>query len=279
MTPPTGSATLAKVHITMLLVRHPATRTSPILPEVVRRLREAGAEVAVVHPDEIDPDGAALEATDLCVLKAKTPAALRLAGRYHAAGVRTLNPYPVTELCRDKIATNRALEAAGVPVPPTYVEQDARALAPLLVDGPLIVKPFRGSQGRGIEVVEDAEQLARIDHGPDPVMAQRYFAPDGKDRKIYRIGAEVFCVERIWPPVTFADKLGRLVGLDAETEDVARRCGDALGIALYGVDIIHHRGRPWVVDLSSFPGFKGVPEAAARLTALILRTASAEAAG
>ena len=64
-------------------------------------------------------------------------------------------------------------------------------------------------------------------------------------------------------------KLGRLVGLDAETEDVARRCGDALGIALYGVDIIHHRGRPWVVDLSSFPGFKGVPEAAARLTALI----------
>ena len=37
---------------------------------------------------------------------------------------------------------------------------------------------------------------------------------NGKDRKIYRIGAEVFCVERIWPPVTFADKLGRLVGLD-----------------------------------------------------------------
>ncbi|WP_347350787.1 ATP-grasp domain-containing protein [Intrasporangium sp.] len=253
------------MRIDLLLVRPP----SSVFAQLTRVLTEHGAQVRQVRCDrdagEIGSD------VDLCVTKAKTPAALALARRYHEAGVATFNPYEVTELCRDKIATTRVLESAGVPVPATFTALDPTDLAPLLADGPLVVKPYRGSQGAGIEVVERPEQLSRIDHGGDPILAQRYLEPDGRDRKIYRIGDEVFCVERVWPPQSLADKVGRLVRLPAGIESVARACGEALGIDTYGVDVIEHHGEPWVVDLSSFPGFKGVPEAGRRLAERVLR--------
>ncbi len=156
-------------------------------------------------------------------------------------------------------------------MPETHSALDATSFAPLLADGPLIIKPYRGSQGAGIEIVHTADQLEGIDHGGDVIMAQRYHEPDGRDRKIYRIGDELFCVERIWPPLTLDDKLGRVVELPPHVEQVALACGDALGIDTYGVDIIEHRGEPWVVDLSSFPGFKGVPEGGRRLAARALQ--------
>ncbi len=251
--------------IAFLLVRHPAGRVSPVIPEVVRLLATRGATVEPIYPDGAGSDLRSVRpAHDLYVLKAKTDAALALAQTLHAQGAATLNPYPVTVLCRDKIATARVLADAGLPVPRTYVVSDPRRLAAPLADGPLIVKPYRGSQGRGVHVVHTADALARVPIG-DPVMAQRYMPPDGPDHKIYRIGAESFCVKRAWPPRTYADKLGQLGELDAQLHDLTHRCGDALGIDLYGIDVIYSGGRPYVVDLSSFPGFKGVPDAAARL--------------
>lgn len=47
--------------------------------------------------------------------------------------------------------------------------------------------------------------------------------------------------------------------------DVTLRCGDAFGVDLYGLDIIMNDGKPWVVDINTFPGFKGVPDAGRRL--------------
>src|SRR2546425_8664481 len=42
---------------------------------------------------------------------------------------------------------------------------------------------------------------------------------------------------------------------------ISLRCGRAFGIDLYGVDIIESEGMPYVVDMCSIPGFKGVPDA------------------
>jgi ribosomal protein S6--L-glutamate ligase len=255
-----------RVRIAFLLVRHEPGRASPIMPDVMRLLADRGATVGAIYPDEEDvTTSSRLTGHDLCVVKAKTARALRYAEAVHADGVATVNPYPVTALCRDKIATTEALRVAGVTVPRTFVEPDPRRLAPLLNDGPLVVKPYRGSQGRGVRVVRRTEDLAHLAAGPDPVMAQRYLPPDGRDQKIYRIGEEYFCVKRVWPPMTYADKLGEPAPVTGEVRELAHRCGEALGIDLYGVDVIVSRGQPFVVDLSSFPGFKGVPDVARRL--------------
>jgi ribosomal protein S6--L-glutamate ligase len=259
------------MRIGFLLVRHPPTRRSPIFPEVVERLRASGADVDAIYPDEQATDLAALTLDhDLYVLKAGTETALSLAGALHALGATILNPYPVSEMCRDKIVASRVLAEAGVPTPTAYVASRPEELLPLLDDGPIVVKPHRGSQGRGVRVVHKPSDLDGAVPNGGPLFAQRYLEPDGLDRKIYCIGDEIFGVERVWPPRTYEDKVGRPFGVEREVREIALRCGSAFGLSVFGFDVVMSDGRPYVVDISSFPGFKGVPDAAARLARHIL---------
>ena len=69
----------------------------------------------------------------------------------------------------------------------------------------------------------------------------------------------------MWPVRSYEEKLGQPFTITPELRDIALRSGEAFGIDLYGLDIIESAGRPYVVDMSSFPGFKGVPDAALRL--------------
>jgi ribosomal protein S6--L-glutamate ligase len=78
---------------------------------------------------------------------------------------------------------------------------------------------------------------------------------------MYVIAGEVFCVERVWPAKTYEEKLGRSVVPSDEMRDIARRCATAIGADIFGFDIVYSDGAPYVVDLSGFPGFKGVPDA------------------
>jgi ribosomal protein S6--L-glutamate ligase len=113
--------------------------------------------------------------------------------------------------------------------------------------------------------VWDADELDDVSANRGPVFAQRYHEPQGRDRKIYVIGGQVFGVKRVWPVRSFEDKLGEPFTITPELRAIALRAGAAFGLELYGLDVIISGGRPYVVDISSFPGFKGVPDAALRL--------------
>jgi ribosomal protein S6--L-glutamate ligase len=268
------------VRLGFIMVRHEPTRISPIMPEVVRLLREWGVTVDLIYPEERLTDLANLDLDyDLYVLKSGSELALSLAGVLDAAGRLILNPYRVAARCRDKIIASRILQQAGVPTPDTYVTTHVNQLAGLLDEGPLVVKPYRGSQGRGVTVVWDADELDGLAVGEGPVFAQRYHEPQGRDRKIYAIGGQIFGVKRVWPARTYEEKIGEPFTVSPELHDIALRCGEAFGIELYGLDIILSDGRPIVVDVSSFPGFKGVPQAALRLSDYIYAVAQRVSAG
>lgn len=257
----------------ILMVRHAPARKSPIMPEVVRMLAEWGATIEIIYPEERITDlGSVRVEHDLYVLKSGTELALSMAGALHAAGATILNPYPVAAVMRDKIAATRVLQAAGVPVPQTFVAAHPKQFAALL-DDPLVVKPYRGSQGRGVRVVWDAEELDDIGVDAGPVFAQRYHKPEGEDRKIYCIGGQLFGVLRTWPAQSYEEKLGRPFTITPELREIALRCGRAFGVDLFGLDIIISDGRPYVVDIQAFPGFKGVPEAALHLADYIYTVA------
>lgn len=263
------------MRICILMAKHPPERKSPIMPEVIRLLEARGATVDVLHPDDQLVDLAEVRVEhDLYVLKSGGDAALSLAGALHAQGAAILNPYPVAAALRDKVVSTRILQRAGVRVPDSWVTRDPASLAPLLEAGPLITKPYRGSQGRGIRVVRSAAELGGADLADGGlILAQRYHEPDGEDRKIYCVGGRLFGVSRVWPPKSYDDKLGKPFTISPELADVARRCGDAFGVDLFGVDVVVSGGVPFVVDMQGFPGFKGVPDAAEHLAAAILGAA------
>src|SRR5439155_21713148 len=130
-----------------------------------------------------------------------------------------------------------------------------------------IHKPSRRNRTRGSEGGTNETQLGALALIKAPVFAQRYHPPDRGDpnRKIYTLGSELFGVTRTWPARTYEEKRGRPCTLSPELVDIARRCGAAFGIDLFSVDIVESGGRPFVVDMSSFPTFKGVPDAPLRV--------------
>jgi ribosomal protein S6--L-glutamate ligase len=251
--------------IGILMLRHSPTCTTPIMTEVVRLLREWRAEVEVIHPEEQCTRIARLSPShDLYVLKSASDLVLSYAGALHAAGAAVLNPYPSVAMLRDRIVATRRLVEEGVPVPESYVTADPKTLAPLLEEGPLVLKPARTSR-RGVHVVWDADELDEVSSGEAPVFAQRYHRPDGRERKIYCIGDKLYAVMRTWPARTFDEKVGEAFALTPDLREIALACGRAFGVELFAVDVLVSEGRPFVVNVQSFPGFKGVPEAALRL--------------
>jgi ribosomal protein S6--L-glutamate ligase len=252
------------MRIGLILVRHPVERQSPIMAETALLLSRRGVDVELLYPDEeVVELGSLRVQQDLYVLKSGTETALSLAGALHEAGASILNPYPVAAACRDKVLATQLLRTGGVPLPETYLAARPEQLEPLLGGGSLVVKPSRGSQGRGVRVVRTSRELAEVKTN-GPLLAQRYKEPRGRDRKLYRIGDRVFGVKRTWPALTYEEKLGEPFELNEELREIVWRCGTAFDIDLYGVDVIES-DRPYVVDMSSFPGFKGVPDAAALL--------------
>jgi hypothetical protein len=75
---------------------------------------------------------------------------------------------------------------------------------------------------------------------------------------------------RPWPAVSREDKLGVLLDIDPLLRRIAVGVGEALGIDVYGADVISSDGTYWLVDVSSFPGFKGVPDAGHLLAERVL---------
>lgn len=246
-------------------------RPGHLVPELVRNLETRRARVDVVDPDrqpvrlhDLRP------AADLYVLVSSSAAALSYAGALEGCRADLLTSYAAAAACRDKIVQTTLLARAGVPVPASWLTQDPDLLTSELEAGPLVCKDPRGSRGEGVHVVRRREELCDLPRGT-PWLVMRYHPPDGPDLKMYRIGEQVFGVARIFPARTLRQKVGRPVTVTQDLRDLVMRCSDAFDTTVCGVDVIRSGGRAWVVDMSSFPGFKGVPDAPARIGDVILQ--------
>jgi ribosomal protein S6--L-glutamate ligase len=262
--------------IGVITKREKAHKAGSVMQEAAELLRTRGVAVEDIYPEDSSLDVARVEADcDLYLLKSGTETALGLAGVLHAAGAKIINPYPTVVAMRDKIVSTKMLQSANVPLPETWFASKPEQLTRLLEEGPIVVKPFwAASQGRGVQIVKTEDELSTVITEDGVVFAQRYYQPDGRDHKLYVIGDRVFGVRRVWPPKTLEDKLGEPFEVPDEMREVALGCGRAFGVGLYGVDLITSGGKPYVVDINTFPGFKGVPNAAGLLAEQILNSAS-----
>ncbi|OLE65453.1 MAG: hypothetical protein AUI36_08190, partial [Cyanobacteria bacterium 13_1_40CM_2_61_4] len=234
------------------LLPHYSEHSPSQMAATLRLLRDAGVVVDVVNPAGriVNLSEVRVE-HDLYVLKKINGLAFSLAGALHARGATIVNPYPVSVALRDKIVTSRILQAAGVPAPASYAVSHAEELAPLLDAGPLIVKPYQGASGYGVHIVRTAAELRQVSQGKDPVFAQRYHPPEGRDLKLYAIGDRMFGTRKVFPAHTEAEKHGEPFAPSPDLCEIVSQCGRAFGIDLYGVDVIESEGRRYVVDMSA----------------------------
>ena len=259
--------------VCFLLERGSPPRLNPILAEVFARLERCGIAVTARYPEEelLRLDTLAVEA-DLYLLKSDTELALSLATALEGLGARVLNGCSASARAKDKVLAALTLLRAGIPAPRSLVAAHVDQLAAKVAHGPLLLKPHRGYHGAGVRVADTPAMLPPADAYPDLVFAQDYLATARTDLKVFVIGEEVFGVRKAFGPDSFL-RAGEPVPLSAEVERIARRCGAAFGLGLYGLDLAEDASGLYVVDVNYFPGYRGVPDAAERLARYIVAVA------
>jgi tetrahydromethanopterin:alpha-L-glutamate ligase len=174
------------------------------------------------------------------------------------------------ERCVDKSTASFLLARAGLPTPPTWAVEGlaaARAVAAQETrEGPLVLKPLFGAQGRGLLLIQGWNDL------PDPETVngvyylQRYIPAGSGGFRDYRLlvcGDEVIAGmtrhSSSW--ITNIGRGGRPERLlpDAGLRDLALRAAAAVGARYAGVDLVRRQdGEPQVLEVNSMPGWKGL---------------------
>lgn len=275
------------------LMEPPRSSTS-VTYDVLNALKSSGADVEVVTERSglIDLEHFKFD-YDLYLFKSHSPLAESLAAAAHYRGAKLLNQYPATMKVRDKVLTDTILLQAGIPAPKTFITDSIENLRPIVREMPVVVKPYRGRRGMGIEICMDETQFNDLvkrragqeassddDGGEDGtalgdrlIYAQQYQEHEPFDYKAYAIGDYVHAIKRIFPAKTKEEKLGIPVGDDPELVELVRKCGKTFGLELYGVDLVKTPNGYSVIEVNCFPGYKGVPQGGERISNFILENA------
>jgi tetrahydromethanopterin:alpha-L-glutamate ligase len=210
---------------------------------------------------------------------------LRL-GILHAlrdVGVLVWNDARAIERCVDKSMTSFLLARAGIPTPATWaVETQAAARAIVreqAVQGPLVLKPLFGSQGRGLKLIRTEADLPAADAVAGVYYLQRYAGveSDGVFRDLRllvsqgRIIAAMARHAAHW--ITNVKQGGRPlpVVVDKEIRELAVRASAAVGTSFAGVDIVcGSDGAPTVLEVNSMPAWSGLQKVTRASIAAVL---------
>lgn len=252
-------------------------RAGTLVADVVDRMRVAGVLVDVRLPHQ-DPDALHLDPRpDLLVHRGLQRDAAVAVAALERRGVRCCNPAAPSSVVGDRTAVSTVLAAAGVPVPEGQTRSSWSQVRADLARGPRVVKAAADSTGRSARVVL---LDGPVDEPPfaGPWQTQEHVGSDGVDRKLYVIGDQV---HGLLKPGALADPGALRPGDGSSTgvepfdpagslTDLARAVGAALGLHLFGVDVVLGEAGPVVVDVNVLPGYRGVAGAAEQVATHLL---------
>jgi ribosomal protein S6--L-glutamate ligase len=190
-------------------------------------------------------------------------------------GVRVLNPPRAVEAAVDKYLALARLDAAGLPVPPTWSGESAdEALAAFeILGGDVVVKPLFGSEGRGLVRVSDVELARRTFHTLERLGAvlyvQRAVRHPGHDLRVFVLGDRIVgairrhASEDEWRTNIAVGGRAETCQLDSDAESLAIRAARAVGTEMAGIDLLPDldRGRLVVIEVNAVPGWRALAEA------------------
>jgi RimK family alpha-L-glutamate ligase len=192
-----------------------------------------------------------------------------------AMGVLVWNDARAIERCVDKSMTSFLLARAGVPTPPTWTiesPESARALvAREAPQGPLVLKPLFGSQGKDLRLIFRPEDLPAPKSVAGVYYLQRFQAARSEEFLDYRLfvlrGRVIGAMMRrstTW--ITNVKQGGRpfAVTPDAAMNRLAIAAAKTVGAVIAGVDVlVDGQGEPTVLEVNSMPAWSGLQKVSA----------------
>ena len=171
-------------------------------------------------------------------------------------GVKVINPAHVIELCGDKLATNAALHAHGLPTPRTGVAFDGDTALQLIEDMgyPVVLKPTVGSWGRMVSrlndraaaeaVIEHKEVLGGPQHGIFSV--QELINKPGRDIRAFVVGGAcigaIYRTSEHWITNTARGAKASNCPVTPEIADLAQKAAAAVQGQIVAIDLVEDPG-------------------------------------
>lgn len=171
---------------------------------------------------------------------------------------------------RHKFHSLRILAQHGLPIPPSLTVGSAAFLEDTVAemgDYPFILKPFYGTHGRGIMLLDTPTSLtstvdALCDLHHDYVIQPFITEVDGVDIRILVVGGEAIAsMKRSAQPGEFRANihkgaLGETVPLPEAYDSLAIAAAAALELEIAGVDLLETNNGPVILEVNPSPGFE-----------------------
>ena len=262
---------------------NPETPHHPVIAVALQQLSSRHAvrllDVRTISAEQAIAQEQTRELAALYLLKSHAPQALELAHYLEGQGALVVNSWASSLACQDRVAMTQRMQEAQLPWPGTRFYPSLASLLnqPALLAQlafPLIIKSRYSHRGDLVGKIDALAELQTLlpRWSQEPIVLQEFAAGDGWDIKLWVINQEIFAARRRTPledHVSKEDFPIQTQDLPAEWAEITRAIGTAFDLRLYGVDLLMTTQGPVIIDVNSFPGFRGVPGADNALVALV----------
>ncbi len=270
-----------------LILDNPETPRHPVLGTMLQQL-SARHTVRLLDVHRLTGDEAIAREqvrplSDIYLLKSHTLQALEVALHLEQRGALVVNSWASSSACQDRVLMAQRMTEARLPCPRTWSfhsRGDVRGLdrAISTLRFPLMIKSRYSHRGDLVGKVHNVDQLQALEGRwrHEPFILQEFVRGDGWDIKLWVIDRQIFAARRRTPLDANApqeDVPMPIETLPSDWRSVTLEIGRVFDLRLYGVDLlVTEQGQgPLVVDVNSFPGYRGVAGAASALIALVER--------
>ncbi len=185
-------------------------------------------------------------------------------------GIPVVNGADAIGTARHKFRSLRVLAEHNLPVPPSLTVGSANFLevsVTQLGGYPFILKPFYGTHGRGVMLIDTETSLASTvdalcDLHQDYIIQPFIRESDGVDIRILVAGHQaIAAMKRSAPPGEFRANIhrgasGEAFTLTDEYSRIATEAAAALELEIAGVDVLQTAGGPVILEVNPSPGFE-----------------------
>jgi ribosomal protein S6--L-glutamate ligase len=268
-----------------LIMDNPETPRHPVIAVALQKLSATHTvrmlDVRPLTGAEAITQEKQSQLADLYLLKSHAPQALEVAHYLEQQRALVVNSWASSLACQNRVLMAQLMEEAHLPWPRTQSFDNLEALLKstdvlAALSFPHIIKSYYSHRGDLVAKVDTIEELQALapEWSKEPIVLQEFAPGDGWDIKLWVIDQHIFAARRRTPLEPNAPKEDFPIAQEALPADWAHitlEIGRVFNLRLYGVDLLMREHGPIIVDVNSFPGFRGVGGADDALVALVER--------